>query len=264
MPLLASPTTVDLLEADRQRRLWNGQSRRLHGARLVTNASYRRVGRANQILVGPTDPPVDWSEIQAQAEPALHALGIRFRRVMLFGEEVRRRLGGVLSAEGFRESLLWLLSFRGIVTTQASEQVQIRRVDPFLRPSWFTLTYRLQQERDEGDELAADATSLYSRLADQPGRTIFAGFRGDTMAGTADLDRIGSLASIEHVQTAPEWRGQGVATALVLRLTDEAVRDGARGIQLVTHSRALADQLYRPCGFETVDVISIFERPMFE
>lgn len=255
---------MDLLEADRQRRLWNGQSRRLHGARLVTNTSYRRVGRANQILIGPTDPPVEWEEIRAQAEPTLRALGLRFRRVMLFGEEVRRRLGGVLSAEGFRESLLWLLVFRGIVTAEASDRVQIRRVDPFLRPAWFTLTYRLQQERDEGAELAAEQVSLYSRVAEQPGRTIFAGFLGDTMAGSADLDRIGSLASVEHVQTAPEWRGQGVATALVLRLTDESVRDGARGVQLVTHTRTLADQLYRRCGFETADVISVFERRVLE
>lgn len=251
---------MDFLEADRERRLWNGQARRLHGARLVTNPSFRRVGRANQLLVGPTDPPVDWSDIEAQAEPTLRALGLRFRRVTLFGEEVRRRLAGTLSAEGFRESVRWLLVYRGLATARIPEHVQIRNVDPFLRPAWFTLTYRIQQEYGEGPEEAAEETSLYGRLADRAGRTILAGFRGDSMAGTADLNRIGSIGSVEHVQTAPEWRGQGVATALVTRATDQAVRDGCRGVELVTHSRSLADQLYAPCGFETVDRIAIFER----
>ncbi len=264
MPLPLSPTSVDFLEADRERRLWNGQSRRLHGARLVTNPAFRRVGRANQILVGPTDPPVEWAEIRGEAEPTLRALGIRFRRVMLFGEEVQRRLSGSLVADGFQERQLWVLAYRGLATAQASEGVQIRLVDPFLRPAWFTLTYRLQQERGEPVEEAAEQTSLYGRLADRAGRTILAGFRGDSMAGTADLNRVGTIGSVEHVQTAPEWRGQGVATALVLRATDEAVRYGCRGVQLVTHTRALADQLYRPCGFETIDTIGIFERHPFD
>ena len=44
----------------------------------------------------------------------------------------------------------------------------------------------------------------------------------------------------------------------------QAVRDGARGIQLTTHSPALTEQLYRPCGFETISRLSIFERGISE
>ena len=260
MPFLPPPTVIDFLEAERERRGWVGQVRRLHGARLVTNPRFRKVLWANQILVGPTDPPVEWEELRAQAEPTLRAIDVGGRRVMLFGDEVRSRLGGPLLADGFRERWLWLLAFRGLTSARANPKVTIRLVDPFLRPAWFTLSYRIEQETAGPGEGVADWMSFYSSLPERPGRRTFAGFIGDTMAGTCDLSRIGSLASVEHVQTAPEWRGQGVATTLVLRATDEAIRDGARGIVMTTRSSSMADQLYRPCGYETVSRISIFER----
>ena len=257
---LSSPTVVDFLEAERERRSWAGQVRRLHGARLVTNPRYRTVLRANQILVGATEPPVEWESIRTQAEPALRSAGIRGRRVMLFGEEVRSRLEGPISAEGFRERFLWLLAFRGVTTARPAPRVTIRLVDPFLRPAWFSLSYRIEQETSRPGDPVSESFSLTASLADRPGRRTFAGFLGDSLAGSLDLIRIGSIASIDEVQTAPEWRGQGVATTLVLRAVEEAIRDGARGIQLTTDSRSLADQLYAPCGFESVSQLSIFER----
>lgn len=256
----SSPTVVDFLEAERERRGWVGQVRRLQGARLVTNARFRSLLWANQILVGATEPPVDWAEIRDQAEPTLRTLGVRGRRVMLFGDEVRNRLEGPLTAEGFRERTLWLLTYRGFSWARASPRVMIRVVDPFLRPAWLTLSYRIEQEVARPGESVTDWASYYSSLAERPGRRSYAGFLGDTMAGSCDLARIGSLASVEHVQTAPEWRGEGVATTLVLHATEEAGRDGARGIQMTTHSQSLADQLYRPCGFETASRLWIFER----
>ena len=219
---------------------------------------------ANQILVGATEPPVDWEDIRAQAEPALRAAGVRGRRVMLFGDEVRNRLGGPLAADGFRERTLWLLTFRGLTTARASPRVVVRLVDPFLRPAWFTLTYRTEQETSRPGSSVEDWIGFFASLAERPGQRTFAGFLGDTLAGACDLIRIGSLCSIDHVQTAPEWRGQGVATTLVLHATDEAVKDGTRGIQMTTHSRALADQLYRPCGFERASALYIFERGLGE
>lgn len=260
MPFLSHPTVVDFLEAERDRRAWGGQLRRVRGARIVTNPRYRTALWANQILVGATEPPVDWEEIRAQAEPTFRALGIHGRRAMLFGEEVGARLGRSLLAEGFLERPLWLLSFQGIVTARPGPEITIRRVDPFLRAAWLTLSYRIEEERGHSGVTASDRLSSYSSQADQPGRRIFAAFMGDTMAGSCDLSQVGSLASIEHVQTAPEWRGQGVATTLVLHATEEAVRDGARGVRLTSHSQNLVDQLYRPCGFATADMISILER----
>lgn len=256
----SSPSLVDFLEAERERRSGVGQVRRLRGARLVTNPRYRSLLSANQILVGATEPPVDWEEIRGQAEPTLRALGIRGRRVMLFGDEVRERLGGPLSAEGFRERTMWLLTYRGLAWARPNPRVMIRLVDPFLRPAWFTLSYLVEQETAGPEESVSDWASFFSGLAERPGRRSFAGFLGDAMAGSCDLARIGSLASIDHVQTATQWRGQGVATTLVLHATEEAARDGARGIQMTTRSESLANQLYGPCGFETAGRLWIYER----
>jgi GNAT superfamily N-acetyltransferase len=251
---------VDFLEAERERRGRVGQVRRLHGARLVTNPRYRTVMWANQILIGATEPPTDWAEIRDQAEPGLRAAGVRGRRVMLFGDEVRSRLAGPLSADGFRERMLWLLAFHGYATARADPRIVIRLVDPFLRPAWFTLTYRVEQENSRPGSTVTDWISFFASLAERPGQRTLAGFLGENFAGSCDVIRMGSLSAIDHVQTAPEWRGQGVATALVLRATDEAVRDGARGIQMTTHSQTLAERLYRPCGFEPISRLSVFEK----
>jgi GNAT superfamily N-acetyltransferase len=257
---LSSPTAIDFLEAERERRGWAGQVRRLRGARLLTNPRYRSSLWANQILVGATEPPVDWEEIQSQSEPTFRALGVKGRRVMLFGDEVRGRLGGPLYSDGFRERDLSLLTFRGLTTARPNPHVIIRLVDPFLQPAWFTLTYRVEEEQARPEWSVADRMSFYAGLADRPGRRTFAAFVGEAMSGSCDLIRVGSLASIDAVQTAPEWRGQGVATTLVLRATDEAVRDGARGMMLTTRSPTLVDRLYGPCGYEPTARLYIFER----
>ena len=264
MSFLTAPTTVDLLEAERDRRAREGSIRRLRGARLVTNPRFRDIPRVNQILVGAMEPPVEWPEIREQAEPTLRALGVRTRRVMLFGEETRQRLAGALTADGYRESLMWLLAHRGITTAHANPDVAIRLVDPFLRPAWFTLSYRLEQEDGNRPSTAADRVAQYAQRADEPGRRTYAGFLGDNFAGSVDLARLGSLASIQHVQTDPEWRGRGVATTLTLRAIEDAIRSGARGVHLVTHRETLADQLYRPCGFERASILSIFERRPYD
>jgi GNAT superfamily N-acetyltransferase len=258
---LSTPTVIDFLEAERERRGWAGKVRRLHGARLVTNPRYRDFLSANQILVGATEPPVDWEEIREEAEPSLLALGIRGRRVMLFGDEVRARLAGPLSADGFHEQRVFaLLAFSGLAMAQANPRVMVRLVDPFLRPAWFTLAYRIEQEFASPDTPLSDWPSFFASTAEGPGRRTFAGFLGDTMAGSCSLTRIGSLAAIPLVATAPEWRGQGVATTLVLRATDEAIRDGARGIEMTVDSPTLVSRLYRPCGFEPISTLSVFVR----
>lgn len=59
-------------------------------------------------------------------------------------------------------------------------------------------------------------------------------------------------AGLFAVQTAPHYRGQGLARAIVVALLAEAMRQGARVAYLqVTASNAAALALYRPFGFLT-------------
>ena len=197
VPGLSSPTLVDFLEAERERRGWVGQVRRLRGARLLTNARYRRLMWANQILVGTTEPPVDWQEIQAQAEPTFRSLGVKGRRVMLFGDEVRRRLEGPSSVDGFRERTLWLLAFRGLTSAQPNPRVMIRLVDPFLRPAWFTLSYRVEQETARPGESVSDWASFYSSLAERTSPPDLCGFSGRYHGGSRWTSRRFALSRLD-------------------------------------------------------------------
>ncbi len=261
MPRPIPPSPVDYLEAEREYRSWNGQVRRLEGARLVTNPRYRRLLPANQILVGATEPPVEWDEIDRAARPTLRNLGIRGRRVTLFGDEVRDRLGPTLTRHGFRPHPQDLLAFGGISRVTAAADIEIRIVDPLLQAARFALNYRIEEERHGPGSEAADRASLFQTRADSAWRRSFAGFLGAAFGGACDLTRIGSLAQINHVGTAPEWRGRGLASALVLHAIGAALTAGARGIYVVTDSRTLAEGLYGPLGFHPTVRVTVFERP---
>ncbi len=261
MPRPVPPSSVDYLEAEREYRGWNGQVRRLHGARVVTNPRYRRLLPANQILVGATEPPVEWDAIERAATPSLRNLGIRGRRVTLFGEEVRDRLGPALARHGYRPHQQDLLAFGGISRVTAATDIEIRTVDPLLQAACYALNYRIEEERHGPGPEGTDRASLYQTRADSAWRRTFAGFLGTALGGACDLTRIGSLAQISHVGTAPEWRGRGVASALVLHAIGAALETGARGIYLITDSRTLTERLYGPLGFHPAGRITVFERP---
>ncbi len=260
MPRAAPPSVVDFLEAEREFRGWTGRVRRVTGARVVTSPQFRDLLVANQVLVGATDAPVGWEEIEREAEPAFRALGVRGRRAMLFGDEVDRRLGPSLRARGFRERALRLLTYRGYASVAPRPDVPVRWVDPFLWPALFALRYRIEEEAHGPGREASERTSLYSSRADSAWRRSYAATFGPEMAGSCDVVRIGSIAQVAGVQTAPEWRGQGIATAVVSRAVEETLREPVRGIYLTTPTAALADQLYAPLGFAPAATVAIYER----
>jgi RimJ/RimL family protein N-acetyltransferase len=67
-------------------------------------------------------------------------------------------------------------------------------------------------------------------------RRLYVAVAGDADVGTARLDVAGDEAVV-NVTVAPEWRGRGVATALLRALVDEAFAD-ATVTRLVARVRA--------------------------
>jgi GNAT superfamily N-acetyltransferase len=257
-----SPSATDFLEAERVYRGWNGQLRRLHGARLVTNPRFRALPEANAVLVGATEPPVPWEEIRDEAEPSFRSAGARVRRTVLFGSDAMRRLGGALLAEGQRPRTIQLVTYQGYATRVGPADVEVRLVDPFLLPVRYTLHYRVSQELYGITDAAAERASLYMSRVDAVRnlRRSFAAFVGHQFAGACDLVRLGAIATIDHIEVDPTWRGRGVATALVGRVTEEAFRDGYRGLYATSSDRNLVEGFLAGLGFEPTSELGVYDR----
>jgi ribosomal protein S18 acetylase RimI-like enzyme len=260
VPLGSGPRIVDYLEAECIYRGWAGQVRRIPGARLVTNPRFRNLLPANQLLVGPNEPAVPWDEIEREAEPTLRGLGVPGRRVMLFGRDVEDRLGFDLVRAGFRRRPLYMLSYAGFDTTRERPGIAVRIVDPFSAPARYALRYRIEREDRGPTPEAAERARLFLEEFHSDRRRTLVAFVGNEFTGAGDLVPVGSLAAIVKVETLPEWRGQGVAQAVVRRATEEAFEGGAEGVYLNVISTNLEHGLYRPLGFERIAEIGIFER----
>jgi N-acetylglutamate synthase-like GNAT family acetyltransferase len=74
----------------------------------------------------------------------------------------------------------------------------------------------------------------------------------DGIAARCDLYRIASIGQVENVETEPEWRNRGYATAVVLDAVELATGYGCSLIFLVADAEDWPQQLYRRLGFERV------------
>ena len=97
-----------------------------------------------------------------------------------------------------------------------------------------------------------------SRVSDDPdpGEMVFGAFLDDRLVGVAGLKlerrpRTMHKALLFGTRVLPEFRGQGIARALVEAVLEHArSMPGTRVVQLtVTESNAAAIQLYESCGF---------------
>ncbi|HYF92184.1 MAG TPA: arsinothricin resistance N-acetyltransferase ArsN1 family A [Symbiobacteriaceae bacterium] len=74
--------------------------------------------------------------------------------------------------------------------------------------------------------------------------------RGDTLAGTAALERYGAVALLRSVAVAENIRGTGLGQELVRLLLDIAYEEGVQTVALLT---ATADRFFPRFGFQRVE-----------
>ncbi len=98
---------------------------------------------------------------------------------------------------------------------------------------------------DAEDALAAELDRAWSRL--------YVDERGSSLAGFVNLWRVADEVEVLFVATAPAWRRQGVARALMAYALRTARDEGAaRALLEVRRSNAPAIALYRALCFEVV------------
>jgi ribosomal protein S18 acetylase RimI-like enzyme len=92
----------------------------------------------------------------------------------------------------------------------------------------------------------------HGKLADTIGARFFAARVDGRLAGSCELYLDGDEAQIESVDTLQEYRGRGLASAIVLRAAAEARAAGATWIHLYADGDDWPQHWYVKLGFDEV------------
>ncbi len=111
------------------------------------------------------------------------------------------------------------------------------------------------------DEVVAQLIASGARMARAGRGRHFAAFVDSVPASGADLYSDGRTAQIEDVATVPDFRGGGLATAVILRALDEALRAGHDFVFLIADDNDWPKELYARLGFEPIGRKFAFLRP---
>jgi N-acetylglutamate synthase-like GNAT family acetyltransferase len=79
---------------------------------------------------------------------------------------------------------------------------------------------------------------------------FWVGEHGGAIVGAAAMERYGDAGLLRSVAVAPDWRGSGIARALVERVLDEGRAAGIREVYLLTTT---AEHYFPRLGFACVD-----------
>ncbi len=103
---------------------------------------------------------------------------------------------------------------------------------------------------DAGLRAALQQANLPADDLDEDGRSFFRFTHEGETVGYGGLEPYGDHALLRSVVVQPAQRGKGYGEAITQRLLDQAARDGARTVYLLTES---ATSFFEHLGFAKVD-----------
>jgi GNAT superfamily N-acetyltransferase len=190
-------------------------------------------------------------ELARDAERAQAAAGLEHRRLVI-DDRLGREVEADLQARGWTMERLLVMPFCGggrDVDTSAVAEVAAAEVEP----AW-AMGIR-SEGRDEETVRQLVAAQHLRRLAVDV--TYFAARVDGGIASYCELFSDGATAQIESVMTLPEFRGRGLATAVVSAALAKA-RDANTLTFLVADDEDWPKDLYAKLGFAPVGTIWSF------
>jgi ribosomal protein S18 acetylase RimI-like enzyme len=188
-------------------------------------------------------------ELAAEAERVQGAAGIGHRRVNLRSEEQRARLEPEFVRLGWEPQRFVLMVQRRAPDRPTEHEVR-EVAEPELRPLWAEAIRTEPHGKDAAlvqqilehrrDVSAAIPTRLFAAEAD------------GKLVAHAELYSDDGVGQVEDVATLPDYRGRGLARALVLRAVAESRAAGNDLTFLVADADDWPLRLYERLGFETV------------
>jgi ribosomal protein S18 acetylase RimI-like enzyme len=221
---------------------------------------HTRLARVHDLNFLRAEEPGDATaeELAAEVDRVQGAARIGHRRVNIRGEEQRRRLEPQFVRLGWEPQRFVLMVQRREPDRPAEQEV--REVDePTLRPLW---AEAIRSEPHGKDETLVQQILEHRRDVGQaiPTRLFAAEVDGKLVAHT-ELYSEDGVGQVENVYTLADYRGRGLARALVLRGVAESHAAGNDLTFLVADADDWPQRMYEKLGFETVGRYARFLRP---
>jgi len=225
---------------------------------IVSTPSLPRVWDANFALVDRWDG--DTPELRDELDRVQRQAGFSHRRAAILDERLADRLWSDLLALG------WEFASRYVVMAQ--RRPPDRLADPRIEvlgvgeTDWANGRRAMIATEPFGhdDELGAQLVELDRRLARSMEVRHLAAVVDGEVASYAGLYLEDGVAQIEDVATLEEFRGRGLARAVVLQAVEEARRDGAELVFLVADAADWPQELYARLGFDPIGYEHVFGR----
>jgi len=116
------------------------------------------------------------------------------------------------------------------------------------------VSYDLDQQQASGHDqdlrAALQAAGLPIDDLEHTGRTFFRFMDNGQIVGFGGLEPYGDCALLRSVVVLPDQRGRGYGEAISRRMLDQAGREGARTVYLLTET---ADTFFEHLGFVKID-----------
>lgn len=188
----------------------------------------------------------DAGALAAEADATLGGAGYPHRTLVVPSETHGERLAPGLADLGYRvERYVTMLHRRepDRAADIAVEEMPFTDVRPLILE-----TYRRSPELPP--ETVAAFTDQHGKYERVLGTRFFVGRVDEEPAGVCELWMDGADALVEHVDTLEEFRGRGVARAVVLRAIEEAKAAGARRVFIDADDDDWPKELYARLGFD--------------
>jgi ribosomal protein S18 acetylase RimI-like enzyme len=195
-------------------------------------------------------PGATAEEITAEAERLQGEAGLEHRRVVVLDEAEGREKEDAFNALGWKtDAYLFMVPRREpnrLVDMSDVAEVESEALAPIresILREWLTEpSEEVVRQLREADRLMADAGNARHFAAVVDGIPV----------SSTDLYSDGRTAQIEDVGTLPDHRGQGHASAVVMRALEEARAMGHEFVFLSADARNWPKELYRRLGFDGV------------
>lgn len=197
-------------------------------------------------------------EAMAEADRILGGAGANHRVILTFDEELGRQLEPAFLASGWGRQRHVFMAHRREPTKEVDLSTVSEVDEAALRPG---RTRAICSYPWGSPELAKELLDAKVLLRDRAETRFFGVPVDDEIVAWTDLYLAQGMAQVEDVATFEEHRGQGYASAVVMRAVREAQAAGADLIFLVADDEDWPKELYAKLGFDVVGRPWAFTRP---
>ena len=202
---------------------------------------------SNFLLVDGGEGTLAGDRLASLADDILGGAGLSHRHVTVLGERGERQ-ASAFRDRGWDVARIVVMALRrppDRPAALATEECSFDEVRPLLEE-----IYRRELPRaPETADRFVEQHAVWDRVL---GTRRFAARIDGTLAGQCELYVNGADSQVEYVDTLEEYRGRGIARAVVLAAAEAARRDGADRVFIVTDENDGPKLLYERFGFDPI------------